>query len=101
MVLQYAYWRTIVNGVWWLAGASPGQEVTQARERLALADTAHRLARQQADRATDREGVARQAQQRCEGWLERHPDVIAQDRERGAATAGPGRGWGRRGAEGA
>jgi hypothetical protein len=57
------------------------REFTQAREQLALAETAQRLARQQADRAADRERVARQAQQRREGWLERHPDAIAIDRE--------------------
>jgi conjugative relaxase-like TrwC/TraI family protein len=57
------------------------RELTQAREQLALADTAAKLARQQADRAADRERVARQAQQRRDGWLERHPQVVAQDRE--------------------
>jgi hypothetical protein len=57
------------------------REFTQAREQLALADTAAKLARQQADRAADRERQARQAQQRREGWVERNPDAIAQDRE--------------------
>jgi conjugative relaxase-like TrwC/TraI family protein len=54
---------------------------TQAREQLALADTAAKLARQRADRAADRERIARQAQQRREGWLEGYSDAIAQDRE--------------------
>jgi hypothetical protein len=57
------------------------REIVQAREQLALADTAAKLARQQADRASDRERIARQAQQRRQGWLERHPDVIPQERE--------------------
>jgi hypothetical protein len=39
------------------------------------------LARQQADRAADREREVRHAQQLCDGWLERHPDAIATDRE--------------------
>ena len=67
------------------------REFTQAREQLALADTAAKLARQQADRAADRERVARQAQQRREGWLERHPDAIAQDRELTRVLAWRGR----------
>lgn len=39
------------------------------------------FARQQADHAADRERIARQAQQRRQGWLERHPDAIATERE--------------------
>jgi hypothetical protein len=67
------------------------REFTQAREQLALADTAAKLARQQADRAADRERVARQAQQRREGWLEHHPDAIATDRELTRVLAWRGR----------
>ena len=67
------------------------REFTQAREQLALADTAAKLARQQADRAADREREVRQAQQRREGWLERHPDVIAQERELTRVLAWRGR----------
>jgi conjugative relaxase-like TrwC/TraI family protein len=66
-------------------------EFTQAREQLTLADTAAKLARQQADRAADRERQARQAQQRREGWLERHPDAIATDRELTRVLAWRGR----------
>jgi hypothetical protein len=64
---------------------------TQAREHLALADTARALARQQADRAADRERQARQAQQLRDGWLERHPDAIATDRELTRVLAWRGR----------
>jgi hypothetical protein len=67
------------------------REVTQAREQFALADTAAKLARRQADRAADRERVARQAQQRREGWLERHPEAIAQARELTRVLAWRGR----------
>jgi hypothetical protein len=57
------------------------RELTQAREQLALATTAATLARQQAERASDRERQARQAQQRRQGWLERHPDLPTAARE--------------------
>jgi conjugative relaxase-like TrwC/TraI family protein len=67
------------------------REFTQAREQLVLADTAAKLARQQADRAADRERQARQAQQRRDGWLERHPNAIAQDRELPRVLAWRGR----------
>jgi conjugative relaxase-like TrwC/TraI family protein len=67
------------------------REFTQAREQLALADTAAKLARQQADRAADREREARQAQQRRQGWLERHPDIITQERELTRVLAWRGR----------
>jgi hypothetical protein len=67
------------------------RELAQAREQLALAETAQRLARQQADRAADRERVARQAQQRRDGWLERHPDAMAVDRELTRVLAWRGR----------
>jgi hypothetical protein len=67
------------------------REFTQAREQLALADTAAKLARQQADRAADREREVRQAQQRREGWLERHPNALAQDRELTRVLAWRGR----------
>lgn len=67
------------------------RELGQAREQLTLADTAAMLARQQADRAADREREVRQAQQRRDGWLERHPDAIAQDRELTRVLAWRGR----------
>jgi conjugative relaxase-like TrwC/TraI family protein len=67
------------------------REFNQAREQLALADTAAKLARQQADRAADREREARQAQQRRQGWLERHPDIITQERELTRVLAWRGR----------
>ena len=67
------------------------REYTQAREQLALADTAAKLARQQADCAADREREVRQAQQRREGWLERHPDAIATERELTPVLAWRGR----------
>jgi hypothetical protein len=60
-------------------------------EATARADTAAKLARQQPDRAADRERVARQAQQRREGWLERHPDAIATERELTRVLAWRGR----------
>jgi conjugative relaxase-like TrwC/TraI family protein len=66
-------------------------QLTQAREQLALADAAAMLARQQADRAADREREVRQAQQLREGWLERHPDAVAQDRELTRVLAWRGR----------
>jgi hypothetical protein len=64
---------------------------TQAREHLALAETARALACQQADRAADRERAARQAQQLRDGWLERHPQVVAEDRELARVLAWRGR----------
>jgi hypothetical protein len=60
-------------------------------EATARADAAAKLARQQPDRAADRERVARQAQQRREGWLERHPDAIATERELTRVLAWRGR----------
>jgi conjugative relaxase-like TrwC/TraI family protein len=67
------------------------REFTQVREQLTLADTTAKLARQQADRAADREREVRQAQQRREGWLERHPDAIATERELTRVLAWRGR----------
>jgi hypothetical protein len=67
------------------------QQLTQAREQLTLADTGQRLARQQADRAADREREVRHAQQRRDGWLERHGDAIAQERELTRVLAWRGR----------
>jgi conjugative relaxase-like TrwC/TraI family protein len=67
------------------------QQLTQAREQLALAETAERLARQQADRAADRDREVRQAQQLRAGWLERHPDAVAQDRQLARVLAWRGR----------
>jgi conjugative relaxase-like TrwC/TraI family protein len=67
------------------------REISQAREQLALAETAQRLARQQADRAADRERAARRAQQLRDGWLERHPAADAEDRELTRVLAWRGR----------
>jgi len=67
------------------------RELTETREQITLADTAAKLARQQADRAADRERIARQAQQRRDGWLERHPDAIATDQELTRVLAWRGR----------
>jgi conjugative relaxase-like TrwC/TraI family protein len=73
-------------------GQGPGRllrrrELTAARDRLALAETARTLARQQADRAADRERVARRAQQEYQAWRERHADLLAGDRARARELA--------------
>ncbi len=67
------------------------RELAEARDHLALAATAAKLARQQADRAADREREARQAQQEYLAWRERHADIIAGDRARGREQAWRGR----------
>ncbi len=77
-------------------GQGPGRllrrrELAEARDRLALAATAATLARQQADRAADRERVARRAQQEHLAWRERHGDLLAGDRARAREQAWRGR----------
>jgi conjugative relaxase-like TrwC/TraI family protein len=77
-------------------GQGPGwllrrQELAQARDRLALAHTARTLARQQADRAADRERVARRGQQEHQAWQERHADLLAGDKARARELAWRGR----------
>jgi conjugative relaxase-like TrwC/TraI family protein len=63
------------------------RELAQARDRLALAETAAKLARQQADRAADRERVARRAQQEREAWQERYAPLLGADRARARELA--------------
>jgi conjugative relaxase-like TrwC/TraI family protein len=77
-------------------GQGPGRllrrrELAEARDRLALAHTALTLARQQADRAADRERQARRAQQEHLAWRERHADLLAGDRARAREQAWRGR----------
>jgi conjugative relaxase-like TrwC/TraI family protein len=67
------------------------RELTEARDRLALAETAAKLARQQADRAADRERQARRVQQEHQAWRERHADLLAGDRARARELAWRGR----------
>jgi hypothetical protein len=67
------------------------RELAQARHRLALAETAAKLARQQADRAADRERVARRVQQEHLAWQERYADLLAGDRARARELAWRGR----------
>jgi hypothetical protein len=57
------------------------QELTEARQRHRLAETAEQLARKQADRAAEVELTARRAQQRRAGWLEANPDIALRWRE--------------------
>jgi conjugative relaxase-like TrwC/TraI family protein len=77
-------------------GQGPGRllrrrQLAEARDRLALAETAAKLARQQADRAADRARVARRAQQEHQAWRERHTDLLAGDRGRAREQAWRGR----------
>ncbi len=67
------------------------RELAEARDHLTLAHTARTLARQQADRAADRERVARRAQQAYQAWRERHADLLAGDRARAREQAWRGR----------
>jgi hypothetical protein len=67
------------------------RELAQARDYLALAESARTLARQQADRATDRERVARRAQQEYQAWRERHADLLNADQARARELAWRGR----------
>jgi conjugative relaxase-like TrwC/TraI family protein len=55
------------------------RELAEARDRLGRDHTAAKLARQQADRAADRERVARRAQQEHQAWRERHADLLSAD----------------------
>jgi conjugative relaxase-like TrwC/TraI family protein len=63
------------------------RELAQAHDRLALAETARTLARQQADRAADRERQARRARQEHQAWQERYADLLAGDRARARELA--------------
>jgi len=63
------------------------QQLAEARERLALADTAAQLARQQADRAADWERQARIAQQQRQAWQERYAPVLVADQARAQELA--------------
>jgi hypothetical protein len=56
------------------------RELTQARDHHALTLTAAALARQQADRAADRQRQARRAQQQHLAYQERHAGLLAADR---------------------
>jgi conjugative relaxase-like TrwC/TraI family protein len=58
------------------------RQLAQARDRHALAYTAAQLARQQADRAADRQRQARRAQQERIAFQERHAGLLAADRAR-------------------
>ncbi len=77
-------------------GQGPGwllrrRELAQARDRLALDETARRLARQQADRAADRERVVRRTQQEHLAWHERYAPVLMADQARARELAWRGR----------
>jgi hypothetical protein len=63
------------------------RELTQARDQHALAQTAAALARQQADRAADRQRQARRAQQQHLAYQERHAGLLAADRARARELA--------------
>jgi conjugative relaxase-like TrwC/TraI family protein len=64
-----------------LGGLGRRRDLAEARQQRALAETAERLARQQADRTGTAELAARQAQQLRVGWLEAHPELIRDRRE--------------------
>ena len=63
------------------------RELAQAHDHHTLANTAAQLARQQADRAADRQRQARRAQQEHLAWHERHPDLLSADRTRAREQA--------------
>jgi hypothetical protein len=63
------------------------RELAQARDHLALAHTAAQLARQQADRAADRQRQARRAQQQHLAYKERHAGLLTADRARARELA--------------
>jgi len=67
------------------------RELAQARDHLALTATAAKLARQEADRAADRERVARRAQHENQAWRERHADLLSADHARARELAWRGR----------
>ncbi len=52
------------------------QDLSGARDRLALADHAVRTTTGQADQATERLGILRRAQQRHLGWMEAHDEEL-------------------------
>ncbi len=56
-------------------------DLGRAREQYEHAEEAYQVARQQADRAADRERQARQAQQQHEAHQEANPDLLARQRE--------------------
>src|SRR5262245_46877335 len=53
-------------------------DLGRAREQAKPAEAAYRVARQQADRAADRERAARQAQQQHQAHREANPDLVAE-----------------------
>jgi hypothetical protein len=63
------------------------RELTQARDHYALAKAAAALARQQADRAADRQRQARRAQQEHLAFQERHAGLVAFDQARAREQA--------------
>jgi conjugative relaxase-like TrwC/TraI family protein len=63
------------------------RELTQARDQHALAQTAAALARQQADRAADRQRQARRVHQQHLAYKERHAGLLAADRARARELA--------------
>ena len=67
------------------------QELAEARDQHTLTHTAGQLARQQADRAADRQRQARRAQQEHLAWHERHPDLLSAARARARELAWRGR----------
>jgi hypothetical protein len=67
------------------------RQLAAARDQHALTATAAQLARQQADRAADRQRQARRAQQEHLAWHERHPDLLNADRARARELAWRGR----------
>jgi conjugative relaxase-like TrwC/TraI family protein len=56
-------------------------DLARAREQYEQAEEAYQVARQQADRAADRELKARQAQQQHQAHQEANPDLLARQRE--------------------
>jgi conjugative relaxase-like TrwC/TraI family protein len=67
------------------------RELTEARDRLAQAETTQQLARRQANRAADREREARRAQQQHQAWRERHAPLLSADQARARELAWRGR----------
>jgi hypothetical protein len=56
-------------------------DLGRARERAKQAEGAYQVAQQQADRAADRERVARHQQQQYQAHQEAHPDLVERRRE--------------------
>jgi hypothetical protein len=67
------------------------RELAEARDRLALAESAAQLAGRQANRAADRERQARRAQQQHQAWQERHAPLLSADQARAQELAWRGR----------